>query len=105
MPLLMLVTMLAIGILNWPISSSGAPAVGAHPPAPLSFEENRGQAPTSAAFVARGRGYRLLLEGPDMLITLNSTSPSAPPAHASWQSSRSAIRWKNCSWEQVESRE
>jgi hypothetical protein len=80
MPLLMLVAILVTGILNWPISSSGAPAVGAPPPAPLSFEENRGQAPSSAAFVARGRGYRLLLDGPDMLITLMPASPSAPPA-------------------------
>ena len=65
---------LTITLLGLFLLVSGAPRMGAGEPAfgplNLSFEENRGQAPPDAPFVARGHGYNLLLtrDGNQLLL-------------------------------------
>jgi Beta-propeller repeat len=55
--------------------SAAATRAGARPsaPAPLTFEENRGQAPEGVRFLSRGPGYHLFLSGDDALFTLRGS--------------------------------
>src|SRR5262245_28723825 len=44
---------------------------------PLAFEANQGQADPSVQFLARGRGYHLLLTATEAVLTFRETSPGA----------------------------
>ena len=45
---------------------------------PLSFEANRGQTDSEARFLARGRGYALLLTPSKIMFVMNTPRPSDP---------------------------
>lgn len=75
-----------IGVLGLIISSHSMSAMGAPPAAsvdalygklPLSFEANMGQADPSVKFLARGRGYGLMLTGTEAVLVLQPGSKAA----------------------------
>jgi hypothetical protein len=58
----------------------------------LSFEENRGQARTSARFLSRGRGYTLALSGEGASLSLSLEGSRQPASDARKRSTRARAR-------------
>lgn len=58
----------AIGPLDQTVSRETLMQVAA---APMHFERNDGQAPSSVSFVARGAGYAVLLSGTETAVVLH----------------------------------
>lgn len=60
--------------------ASPAPAVSVYDSVPIAFETNRGQAAPSADFVARGKGYSLLLNRRGAALALTPQSSTGASA-------------------------
>jgi len=63
---------LSSGVVQGSATATDRAAAATYARLPLVFEENQGQIPAYASFVARGSGYRLLLSADQMSLTLLS---------------------------------